>query len=310
MILVTGATGLNGKAIVREFARQKHEVRALVRDPKRASMAGLGGLAGVELVEGDMRRAETLGAALDGVDRVLMISTAAEDMTETQCRFIDACRQAGVAHVVKFSGAESNIGYDATKFRFTRMHEEVERYLEAAGMAWTHLRPSQFMQVYLRDAPTIAAEGAFHLALGDTELSPVDVKDIAKVAFRLLRDGAYRRRSASRSAMSISAPRSGGAICWPPAFRPVSPMRWTSNWPSGCGGRNRGCIWRRTTCSACGRRRSSNSPNATRPCSEARLSRTSGKSIGGVSFLPARPSLLLEGRSRRSATPGDHHGEH
>ena len=148
MILVTGATGLNGKAIVREFARQKHEVRALVRDPKRASMVGLGGLAGVELVEGDMRRAQTLGAALEGVDRVLMISTAAEDMTETQCRFVDACRQAGVAHVVKFSGAESNIGYDATKFRFTRMHEEVERYLQGAGMAWTHLRPSQFMQVF------------------------------------------------------------------------------------------------------------------------------------------------------------------
>jgi uncharacterized protein YbjT (DUF2867 family) len=195
MILVTGVTGLNGKAIAREFARQKHEVRALVRDTARASASGLGELAGVELVEGDMRKAETLGAALDGVDRVLMISTAAEDMTETQCRFVDACKQAGVAHVVKFSGAESNIGYDATKFRFTRMHEEVERHLEGAGMAWTHLRPSQFMQVYLRDAPTIAAEGAFYLALGETELSPVDVEDIAKVAFRLLRDGGHEGES-------------------------------------------------------------------------------------------------------------------
>lgn len=195
MILVTGATGLNGKAIMREFARHRHEVRALVRDPDRASAAGLGGLAGVELIAGDMRRADTLGAALDGIDRVLMISTAADDMTETQCRFIDACSKAGVAHVVKFSGAESNIGYDATKFRFTRMHEEVERHLERAGMAWTHLRPSQFMQVYLRDAPTIAAEGAFYLALGETELSPVDVEDIAKVAFRLLRDGGHEGES-------------------------------------------------------------------------------------------------------------------
>ncbi|BCH08949.1 hypothetical protein MesoLj131c_32070 [Mesorhizobium sp. 131-3-5] len=123
MILVTGATGLNGKAIVHEFARQGHEVRALVRDADRASVAGLGGLVGVELVEGDMRLADTLGAALDGIDRVLMISTAADDMTETQCRFIDACGRAGVAHVVKFSGAESNIGYDAKRFRFTRMHE-------------------------------------------------------------------------------------------------------------------------------------------------------------------------------------------
>jgi uncharacterized protein YbjT (DUF2867 family) len=228
MILVTGATGLNGKSIVREFARQNHEVRALVRDSARASAAGLDELAGVEPIEGDMRRPETLGAALDGVDRVLMISTAAEDMTETQCRFIDACKQAGVAHVVKFSGAESNIGYDATKFRFTRMHEETERYLEGAGMAWTHLRPSQFMQVYLRDAPAIAAEGAFTLALGDTELSPVDVEDIAKVAFRLLRDGGHEGESLDMTGpealtMSDVAERISQAIGKPVRYVDVSP---------------------------------------------------------------------------------------
>lgn len=229
MILVTGATGLNGMAIVREFARQRHQVRALVRDLDRASAAGLGGLAGVELAEGDMRRAETLGAALDGVDRVLMISTAAQDMVETQCRFIDACKQAGVAHVVKFSGAESNIGYDATKFRFTRMHEEVERYLEGAGMAWTHLRPSQFMQVYLRDAPTIAAEGAFYLALGGTELSPVDVEDTAKVAARLLRDGGHEGESLDMTGpealtMSDIAARISQAIGKPVRYVDISPQ--------------------------------------------------------------------------------------
>ncbi|RWC66461.1 MAG: SDR family oxidoreductase [Mesorhizobium sp.] len=229
MILVTGATGLNGKAIVREFARRKYQVRALVRDLDRASAAGLGGLAGVDFVEGDMRRAETLGAALDGIDRVLMISTAAQDMVETQCRFIDACKQAGVAHVVKFSGVESNIGYDATKFRFTRMHEEVERYLEGAGMAWTHLRPSQFMQVYLRDAPTIATEGAFYLALGDTELSPVDVEDIAKVAVRLLRAGGHEGESLDMTGpealtMSDIAARISQGIRKPVRYVDVSPQ--------------------------------------------------------------------------------------
>ncbi|UVK46316.1 SDR family oxidoreductase [Mesorhizobium sp. AR07] len=228
MILVTGATGLNGKAIVREFARQKHEVRALVRNPARASAAGLDELIGVQLVEGDMRRPETLGAALDGIDRVLMISTAAEDMTETQCCFIDACKQAGIAHMVKFSGAESNIGYDATKFRFTRMHEEIERYLEGAGMAWTHLRPSQFMQVYLRDVSIIATEGAFYLALGDTELSPVDVEDIAKVAFRLLRDGGHEGESLDMTGpealtMSDVAARISQAIGRPVRYVDVSP---------------------------------------------------------------------------------------
>src|SRR5215813_10855340 len=146
MILVTGAAGLNGSAIVREFSRNGVALRALVRD--RSKAVALAELPYVELVEGDMERAEPLDSVLGGIDRALMISSSDSQMLETQCRFVDACKAAGVAHVVKFSGKESGIGFDAKKFPFTRMHEEIERYLEASGLAWTHLRPSQFMQVY------------------------------------------------------------------------------------------------------------------------------------------------------------------
>jgi len=192
MILVTGAAGLNGSAVIREFSRNGHPVRGLVRDRTRAQH--IAELPGVEVVEGDMRRPETLGPALDGVDRALMISTADPAMAETQCAFVDACGKAGVGHVVKFSGAESGIGFDAGKFRFTRMHEEVERYLEASGVAWTHLRPSQFMQVYLREAPSIISDGALCLPLADIALAPIDVGDIAQVAFAILTRGGYEGR--------------------------------------------------------------------------------------------------------------------
>jgi uncharacterized protein YbjT (DUF2867 family) len=192
MILVTGAAGLNGSAVIREFSRNGHPVRGLVRDRTRAQH--IAELPGVEVVEGDMRRPETLGPALDGVDRALMISTADPAMAETQCAFVDACGKAGVGHVVKFSGAESGIGFDAGKFRFTRMHEEVERYLEASGVAWTHLRPSQFMQVYLREAPSIISDGALCLPLAGIALAPIDVGDIAQVAFAILTRGGYEGR--------------------------------------------------------------------------------------------------------------------
>jgi uncharacterized protein YbjT (DUF2867 family) len=112
-------------------------------------------------------------------------------MVDTQCAFIDAAKRAGVRHIVKFSGAESGIGFDAAKFRFTRMHEEIERHLEGSGVAWTHLRPSQFMQVYLREAPTIKAHSALLLPLENVRLSPIDIEDIAKIAFLLLRDGGH-----------------------------------------------------------------------------------------------------------------------
>src|SRR5215468_1247784 len=184
MILITGAAGLNGSAVVREFSRNGVAVRALVRDRSRA--AAIAGLPHVDLVEGDMARAETLGLALEGTDRALLVSSADPLMVETQCRFIDACKAAGVARLVKFSGREFSIGFEAGNFRFTRMHEEIERYLEGSGLTWTHLRPSQFMQVYLREAPTIARNGLLLLPLECAKLSPVDVEDIAKIAFVLL----------------------------------------------------------------------------------------------------------------------------
>lgn len=193
MILVTGAAGLNGSAVIREFARHGAAVRALVRD--RTKAGAISGFRNVEIAEGDMRQPESLAAALRGVIRVLMISSSGPDMVETQCAFIDACRRARVQHVVKFSGAESGIGFDQSKFRFTRMHREIELYLESSGLAWTHLRPSQFMQVYLREIPTIVAKGAIFLPFQGVALSPIDVEDIAKIAFAVLRNGGHAGKS-------------------------------------------------------------------------------------------------------------------
>jgi uncharacterized protein YbjT (DUF2867 family) len=70
------------------------------------------------------------------------------------------------------------------------MHEEIEDYLERSGLAWTHLRPSQFVQVYLREAPTILGKGAIFLPMAEVTLAPIDVEDIAKIAVGvLLNDG-------------------------------------------------------------------------------------------------------------------------
>jgi uncharacterized protein YbjT (DUF2867 family) len=191
MLLITGGTGQNGRTTIGEFVRERRHVRVLVRNLAKASSIGLDRIAEVELVQGDMGKPDTLNDALDGVERVLMISSPTPDMLDTQCRFIDACGRKGVRHVIKFSGAESGIGFDPVKFRFAQMHEDIEDYLERSGLAWTHIRPSQFMQVYLREAPDIAAKGLLRLPFGSIDLSPVDVGDIAKVAYRLLRDGGH-----------------------------------------------------------------------------------------------------------------------
>ncbi|HVU14004.1 MAG TPA: SDR family oxidoreductase [Phototrophicaceae bacterium] len=193
MILVTGATGLSGSAVIRAFARHNTPVRALVHN--RAKATAFEALPNVEIVEGDMLQPDTLGAALEGVERALMISTTNPRMVETQRAFIDAAKAAGVPHIIKFSGRESGIGFVQRNFRFMRMHEDIEQYLEASGLAWTHLQPSQFMQVYLREAPGIAAESAIYLPMGDAKISPIDVEDIAQIAYGLLVSGGHAGES-------------------------------------------------------------------------------------------------------------------
>ena len=186
MILLTGATGSAGCFIADEFVSARAPVRILVRD--RSKAAAFEHAPTVEIVDGDMSRRDSLGAALDGVERVLMISSPRMDMVETQSAFIDACKASGVRHVVKFSGLDAR---SDTTFPFGLMHKAIEEHLERSGLAWTQLRPTGFMQEYLREASSVIRESALYFPLGEARLNPVDLADVGKVGFQLLRDGGH-----------------------------------------------------------------------------------------------------------------------
>ena len=181
MILVTGATGLNGSELVRRLSAMGIPVRALVRSATRAQ--GLSSLPEVEIVEGDMERPETLTRALQGVDRAMLISSSDPMMLEVQSNFIEAARKAGVKHVVKLSGIMPDLD---SPFRFARMHGEIERRLEASGMAFTHLRSGEFMHAYFRQVPSIVARGAIFLPMEDAKIASIDIGDLAGVAAAVL----------------------------------------------------------------------------------------------------------------------------
>jgi len=177
MILVTGATGLNGGSLVRLLSARGVEVRALVRSTPKARE--LSELPNVEIVEGDMANPETLAAALRGVERAMLISSSDPAMLEVQSNFIDAAKKAGVKHVVKLSGIMPEVD---SPFRFARMHGLIEQKLEGSGMAFTHLRAGEFMHSYFRQVPAIIAKGALFLPMEDARIASIDVGDIAEIA--------------------------------------------------------------------------------------------------------------------------------
>ena len=181
MILVTGATGLNGTELLRRLSARGIAVRALVRNPAKAE--AIAALPHVEIAQGDMAHPETLAAALHEINRAMLISSSAPDMFDVQSNFIDAARKAGVRHVVKLSGIMPGLH---SAFRFARMHGEIENKLETSGMAYTHLRAGEFMPAYFRQVPMITAKGAMFLPMEDAKIASIDVGDIAEIAARVL----------------------------------------------------------------------------------------------------------------------------
>ena len=100
-------------------------------------------------------------------------------MLDVQTNFIEAAKRAGVKHVVKLSGIMPERD---SPFRFARMHGEIERRLEASGMAFTHLRAGEFMQTYFRQVPSILARNALFLPMENAKIASIDIADIAEVA--------------------------------------------------------------------------------------------------------------------------------
>jgi uncharacterized protein YbjT (DUF2867 family) len=190
MILVTGATGLNGKELLHRLSAKGIAVRALVRNPAKAE--AIAALPHVEIVQGDMARPETLAAALHDTDRAMLISSSDPMMLDVQSNFIDAARTAGVRHVVKLSGIMPELD---SAFRFARMHGEIEKRLEASGMAYTHLRAGEFMPAYFRQVPMIASKGAMFLPMEDARIASIDVGDIAEIAARVLTSSGHEGKT-------------------------------------------------------------------------------------------------------------------
>jgi uncharacterized protein YbjT (DUF2867 family) len=107
---------------------------------------------------------------------------------ELESNMLDACREAGVKHVV----LNSAMGAGEYGKSFPSWHRKVEDKLKGMGMTYTILRPNGFLQnIVLYNGPSIRAQGAFYAAMGEAKVSYLDVGDIAVVAVRALQAGVH-----------------------------------------------------------------------------------------------------------------------
>ncbi len=189
MILVTDATGDVGSALLPALSRTGAAVRALAHSPaSRGSVERHG----VEAVDGDFDRPETLEAAMAGCDHVFLLSPVRPDQPGREKAAVDAAKRAGVRHVVALSATGSD---HSSSMPFSRWHAEIDDHLVASGLDYTILRPSGLMQLHLLPVETAKAQGRWYGMTGDGAHGYIDAGDVAAAAAAVLTSAGHTGRT-------------------------------------------------------------------------------------------------------------------
>jgi uncharacterized protein YbjT (DUF2867 family) len=186
MILVTGASGTAGKALV----------EALRKAGRTDVLAALRKGGGVGSRRFDFADPSGWSEALHGVEAIFLMLPPGFPSAAKRFRVLLAeCRRAGVRRAVFLSIR------NADRLAFLP-HRGIEKEIEASGIGWTHLRPNDWMQnfatqpLYRGDI----AGGGLWLPNGRSRTSYVDVRDVAEVAALALAGGHEGR------ALSLTGP--------------------------------------------------------------------------------------------------------
>jgi uncharacterized protein YbjT (DUF2867 family) len=164
-VLVTGGTGVLGRAVVGQLLDSGHQVRLASRQPPPA------GLRPYAWTTVDYRSGEGLDAALETADSV--IHCAADPRGEVDRKLLTALRAAGGPHLVYIS----IVGVDRVPLGYYRLKLAAERAIEASGLPYTILRATQFHDL-IRSMLAAAARLPMML-IPDLSVQPIAVRDVA-----------------------------------------------------------------------------------------------------------------------------------
>lgn len=182
MILVTGAAGKTGRAVIAALAERQLPVRALVH--RREQLAAVEASGAVEVAIGDQRDVSVLRTALEAAAAVYHIAPNVHpDEIAMGTRMIDACRGAGTGRVVYHSVIHPQLESMPHHWRKLRVEEQ----LIESGLDWTILRPAAYLQNVLGYLDDARRTGRYEVPYDIHRPAwMVDLADVASVAAMVL----------------------------------------------------------------------------------------------------------------------------
>jgi uncharacterized protein YbjT (DUF2867 family) len=185
-VLVTGATGNTGSGLVPALRSAGVDVRAFVRDESKAQPLKD---AGAEVVVGDLDRPETIEPAVEGVDKIYLLTWNGPTQAQQAENVIKVAKRAGNPHIVRHSM------WGPERSRIIKQGDQVEKAVKSSGLPWTLLKPTFYMQNTMMAAQTITSDGVIYWDMKDGKLGMIDVRDIVDVAVAVLTGTGHEAKS-------------------------------------------------------------------------------------------------------------------
>jgi uncharacterized protein YbjT (DUF2867 family) len=182
-ILLIGGTGTVGTQTVRELLGRNVQPSVLTRSAEKARHLPTG----VRGVVGDLSQPDTLPPALQGVERLILITPLTPSEVVEGLRAVRLARQAGVRRIVFLSIQDVEKAPEAPHFS---AKISIEHAIRESGIAWTFIRPNNFFQNDYWFKQAIVEYGIYPQPYGGVGMSRVDTRDIAEaMATATLDDG-------------------------------------------------------------------------------------------------------------------------
>lgn len=185
MIAITGATGQLGQHVIENLLKTtpaSHLV-AIVRNPKKAAPLSQRGIA---VRQADYANEAALTTALQGVDKLLLISSSEVGQRTAQHRNVI---QAAIAAKVKFIAYTSLLHADKSPLALADEHIETEKMLAESGIPHTLLRNGWYTENYLASVPAALKHGVFIGAAEEGKIASAMRADYAAAARVISEEG-------------------------------------------------------------------------------------------------------------------------
>jgi uncharacterized protein YbjT (DUF2867 family) len=176
-VVILGATGNIGTAVIKNLQNKKIEVFAGVQSEKDFEKVSQFGATPIIVNFTDQ---ESLNEALKEKDRVFLVTPLMQNPEAVTQMVINASKHNGVKHLVRStaSGADSK-----GQIQMARWAGASEDLIKASGLNYTILRPYSFLQNFINfHNQTIKQYNGFYLPTGDAKLSMLDINDLGEVA--------------------------------------------------------------------------------------------------------------------------------